>query len=406
MAYLPGIVHPVRNNPQTDPIKMIKGIFPTKQFEAFETPFYYYDMTLLRETLSIIRQETDGKPYHVHYAIKANANPEILRLIASYGFGADCVSGNEILRALECGFPAEKIAFAGVGKTDREILIGLDNNIFCFNVESLAELEVLNQLAAGRGKRAPVALRINPNVDAHTHHYITTGLNENKFGINEQDLPAALRMIAGSGHINLIGIHFHIGSQITDLSSFEDLCVKVLELREWFHTQGIALPVINVGGGLGINYQHPNHCPVADFESYFRLFEKYLKLEEEQTLHFELGRSVVAPCGSLITRVVYLKEGIQKKFLIVDAGMTDLIRPALYQAFHHIENISSEKPYTRYDVVGPICESSDVFAQDFLLNESQRGDLIAIRSAGAYGETMASTYNCREIPASRFSDNI
>jgi diaminopimelate decarboxylase len=385
---------------------MIKGIFPTKQFEAFETPFYYYDMTLLRETLSIIRQETDGKPYHVHYAIKANANPEILRLIASYGFGADCVSGNEILRALECGFPAEKIAFAGVGKTDREILIGLDNNIFCFNVESLAELEVLNQLAAGRGKRAPVALRINPNVDAHTHHYITTGLNENKFGINEQDLPAALRMIAGSGHINLIGIHFHIGSQITDLSSFEDLCVKVLELREWFHTQGIALPVINVGGGLGINYQHPNHCPVADFESYFRLFEKYLKLEEEQTLHFELGRSVVAPCGSLITRVVYLKEGIQKKFLIVDAGMTDLIRPALYQAFHHIENISSERPYTRYDVVGPICESSDVFAQDFLLNESQRGDLIAIRSAGAYGETMASTYNCREIPASRFSDNI
>lgn len=406
MAYIPGIVHPVRNNPQTDPIKMIKGIFPTKQFEAFETPFYYYDMTLLRETLSIIRQETDGKPYHVHYAIKANANPEILRLIASYGFGADCVSGNEILRALECGFPAEKIAFAGVGKTDREILIGLDNNIFCFNVESLAELEVLNQLAAGRGKRAPVALRINPNVDAHTHHYITTGLNENKFGINEQDLPAALRMIAGSGHINLIGIHFHIGSQITDLSSFEDLCVKVLELREWFHTQGIALPVINVGGGLGINYQHPNHCPVADFESYFRLFEKYLKLEEEQTLHFELGRSVVAPCGSLITRVVYLKEGIQKKFLIVDAGMTDLIRPALYQAFHHIENISSEKPYTRYDVVGPICESSDVFAQDFLLNESQRGDLIAIRSAGAYGETMASTYNCREIPASRFSDKI
>lgn len=406
MAHLPGIVHPVRNNPQTDPIKMIKGIFPTEQFEAFETPFYYYDMTLLRETLNIIRQETGGKPYHVHYAIKANANPEILRLIASYGFGADCVSGNEILRALACGFPAEKIAFAGVGKTDREILIGLDNNIFCFNVESLAELKVLNQLAAARGKCAPVALRINPNVDAHTHHYITTGLNENKFGINEQDLPAALRMIAESGHINLIGIHFHIGSQITDLSSFEDLCVKVLELREWFHTQGIALPVINVGGGLGINYQHPNHCPVADFESYFRLFEKYLKLEEEQTLHFELGRSVVAPCGSLITRVIYLKEGIQKKFLIVDAGMTELIRPALYQAFHHIENISSEKPYTRYDVVGPICESSDVFAQDFLLNESQRGDLIAIRSAGAYGETMASTYNCREIPASRFSDKI
>ena len=385
---------------------MIKGNFPTTQFESFETPFYYYDMALLRETLDTIRKETAGKPFHIHYAIKANANEEILKLIASYGFGADCVSGNEILRALECGFPAHRIAFAGVGKTDREIRIGLENDIFCFNVESMAELEVLNELAADMGKKAPVALRINPNVDAHTHKYITTGLNENKFGINEQDLPALLRMIAEGGHINLIGMHFHIGSQITDLSSFEDLCVKALELREWFHTQGITLPVINVGGGLGINYQHPNHCPIADFESYFRLFEKYLKLEEGQTLHFELGRSVVAPCGSLITRVVFVKEGMQKKFLIVDAGMTELIRPALYQAFHHIENISSVKPYTPYDVVGPVCESSDVFVRDFMLNESARGDLIAIRSAGAYGETMASTYNLREIPASRYSDNL
>ena len=385
---------------------MIKGIFPTEKFKAFETPFYYYDMALLRDTLDTIRRETDGKPFHIHYAIKANANPEILRLIASYGFGADCVSGNEILRALECGFSANKIAFAGVGKTDREIEIGLDNDIFCFNVESMAELEVLNDLAKARGKKAPVALRINPNVDAHTHRYITTGLNENKFGINEQDLPAVLRMIADGGHINLIGMHFHIGSQITDLSSFEDLCVKVLELREWFHTQGITLPVINVGGGLGINYQHPNHCPMADFESYFRLFDKYLKLEEDQTLHFELGRSIVAPCGSLITRVIFVKEGIMKRFLIVDAGMTELIRPALYQAFHHIENISSDKPLTPYDVVGPVCESSDVFARDFTLNESQRGDLIAIRSAGAYGETMASTYNCRIIPSSRFSDKL
>lgn len=385
---------------------MIKGIFPTTQFKEFETPFYYYDMELLRETLDTIRRETVGKSFHIHYAIKANANPVILRLIASYGFGADCVSGNEILRALECGFPANKIAFAGVGKTNREIEIGLDNDIFCFNVESLPELEVLHELAAAKGKKARVALRINPNVDAHTHHYITTGLSENKFGINEQDLPAVLDKISQKSAIHLIGTHFHIGSQITDLSSFEDLCVKVLQLREWFHKQGISLPVINVGGGLGINYQHPNHCPVADFESYFRLFDKYIDLEENQALHFELGRSVVAPCGSLITRVVYVKEGIQKKFLILDAGMTELIRPALYQAFHHIENISSEKPYTLYDVVGPICESSDVFARDFMLNEATRGDLIAIRSAGAYGETMASTYNCREIPTSRFSDKL
>ncbi|MCE5206005.1 MAG: diaminopimelate decarboxylase [Porphyromonadaceae bacterium] len=385
---------------------MIKGIFPVDKFNNIETPFYWYDMDLLRETLGIIRDECRNKPFHVHYAVKANANPRILKEIAAYGFGADCVSGNEILRALECGFTADKIAFAGVGKTDREILIGLDNDIFCFNVESKPELTVLNALASGRGKKARIALRINPNVDAHTHKYITTGLNENKFGINEQDLPEILQMIRTSPHIELIGIHFHIGSQITDLSSFEDLCVKAAALQEWFNNQGVSLPVINVGGGLGINYQHPNHCPVADFEAYFRLFEKYLKLQENQTLHFELGRSMVAPCGSLITRVLYVKEGLQKKFLIVDAGMTDLIRPALYQAFHHIENISSEKDYVPYDVVGPICESSDVFGEERMLNEAVRGDLIAVRSAGAYGETMVSQYNCREKPASYFSDSL
>ncbi|MEN6597588.1 MAG: diaminopimelate decarboxylase [Proteiniphilum sp.] len=385
---------------------MIKGIFPVDKFNNIETPFYWYDMDLLRETLGIISDECRNKPFHVHYAVKANANPRILKEIAAYGFGADCVSGNEILRALECGFTPDKIVFAGVGKTDREIQIGLDNDIFCFNVESKPELDELSKLASGRGKKARVALRINPNVDAHTHKYITTGLNENKFGINEQDLPEILQMIRRSPHIELIGIHFHIGSQITDLSSFEDLCVKAAALQEWFNKQGVALPVINVGGGLGINYQHPNHFPVADFEAYFRLFEKYLKLQENQTLHFELGRSMVAPCGSLITRVLYVKEGMQKKFLIVDAGMTDLIRPALYQAFHHMENISSEGDYIAYDVVGPICESSDVFGEDRMLNEAVRGDLIAIRSAGAYGETMVSQYNCREKPASYFSDSI
>ncbi len=205
---------------------MIKGIFPVDKFNKIETPFYWYDMDLLRETLGIISNECRNKPFHVHYAVKANANPQILKEIAAYGFGADCVSGNEILRALECGFTPDKIVFAGVGKTDREIRIGLDNDIFCFNVESKPELDVLNALASGRGKKVRVALRINPNVDAHTHKYITTGLNENKFGINEQDLPEILQMIRTSSHIELIGIHFHIGSQITDLSSFEDLCVK------------------------------------------------------------------------------------------------------------------------------------------------------------------------------------
>lgn len=385
---------------------MIKGIFPVEKFNSIDTPFYYYDMELLKETLSLIKKETEARKFHVHYALKANSNPRILREIASYGFGADCVSGNEIHKALECGFPASKIAFAGVGKTDKEITIGLDNDIFCFNVESLPELEAIEQLASEKQRTARVALRVNPNVDAHTHKYITTGLTENKFGLNEKDLPRAIEMIAGFNHVELIGLHFHIGSQITDLSSFENLCVKALELRQWFKKQNLPMQVINVGGGLGINYQHPNHCPIADFESYFNVFEKYLKLDDGQALHFELGRSVVASCGSLITQTTYVKEGIDKKFVIVDAGMTDLIRPALYDAFHHIENISSDKEYALYDVVGPICESSDVFAEDMLLNETNRGDLLAIRSAGAYGETMVSQYNCREVPLSYFSDSL
>lgn len=385
---------------------MIKGTFPVEKFKQIETPFYYYDIDLLRNTLDTIRKETANQPFHVHYALKANVNRRILKKIAAYGFGADCVSGNEILAAIDAGFPASKIAFAGVGKTDKEIEIGLDNDIFCFNVESIPELHAIEALAAKKNKIAHIALRINPNVDAHTHHYITTGLNENKFGLNERDVNEAIRLLPSLAHIELIGMHFHIGSQITDLSSFEDLCVKANELQDWFEQQGIRLQLVNVGGGLGINYQHPNHCPVADFESYFRLFSKYMKLREGQTLHFELGRSVVAPCGSLITRVTYVKEGVNKKFAIVDAGMTDLIRPALYQAFHHIENATSDKAIENYDIVGPICESSDVFVKDFPIHAAQRGDFLAIRSAGAYGEIMASRYNCRELPKAYFSDSI
>ena len=385
---------------------MIKGNFPIHTFDTLETPFYYYDIDLLRKTLDIIKKETENKPYHIHYAIKANSNPRILKEIANYGFGADCVSGNEVLHALECGFSADKIVFAGVGKTDKEIGIGLDNNIFCFNVESLPELERIDFLATQKGKTANVALRINPNVDAHTHQYITTGLTENKFGMNERDIPAAMQLIDASTHLTLIGLHFHIGSQITDLSSFENLCVRALEVQQQFNEKGITLKTINVGGGLGINYHHPNHCPIVDFEAYFRVFERYLKLQDGQTLHFELGRSLVASCGTLISSVIYVKEGVSKTFLIIDAGMTELIRPALYQAFHHIENISSDKELMLYDVVGPVCESSDVFVKDMKLNEAQRGDFIAIRSAGAYGEVMASQYNCRELPKSYFSDTV
>jgi diaminopimelate decarboxylase len=379
-------------------LELLKGNFPIEKFKTIETPFYYYDESLLRQTLEIIKSESTKYGYKVHYAVKANANADILRIIASYGLGADCVSGNEVQAAIEAGFPASDIVFAGVGKTDKEINLALSHGIFCFNAESLPELEVINELAEKKGVTANIALRINPNVDAHTHHYITTGLNENKFGFNLEDVEDVMDVVIKAKNLNLIGVHFHIGSQITDLSSYEDLCVKINDLQDQLENKGIILPNINIGGGLGINYEHPNHFPIADFETYFRLFNKNLHLREGQTLHCEPGRSVVAQCGSLVTRVTYVKVGTTKKFAIVDAGMTDLIRPALYEAYHRIENITSDEPGDTYDVVGPICESSDVFQKDVRLNKVRRGDLLVLRSAGAYGEIMASRYNLRELP--------
>ena len=386
---------------------MAKGIFPIEKLQQIETPFYYYDAELLRQTLRRINEEA-GKHegFTVHYAVKANANPKVLRIIREAGLGADCVSGGEIEASVKAGFPASKIVFAGVGKADWEINIGLDNNIFCFNVESIPELEVINALAAAKGKVAPVAFRLNPNVGAHTHANITTGLAENKFGIAMSDM---LKVIGEAGkleNVRFVGLHFHIGSQILDMSDFEALCNRVNDLQDELERHRIRVEHINVGGGLGVDYAHPNRVSIPDFKAYFDTYAKKLKLRPGQTLHFELGRAVVAQCGSLITRTLYVKQGAVKKFAIVDAGFTDLIRPALYQAYHKIENICSEEPTETYDVVGPICESTDVFAKQIDLNRTKRGDLIAIRSAGAYGEIMASQYNCRRLPLGYMSDEI
>ncbi|MDR3704894.1 MAG: diaminopimelate decarboxylase [Paludibacteraceae bacterium] len=384
----------------------MKGNFPIEKLKQIQTPFYYYDTALLRQTLEVVKKESEQYGYNVHYAVKANANAKLLKIIASYGLGADCVSGNEVQAAVDAGFAPSKIVFAGVGKTDWEINLALDNNIFCFNAESMPELEVINELAGAKGKKAKIELRINPNVDAHTHHYITTGLNENKFGFNLEDIDKVLNLMSTLKNLELIGVHFHIGSQITDFSSFQDLCVRVNELQDDFEAKNIKLKNINIGGGLGISYEHPNHFPIADFETYFRLFNKNLKLRDGQVLHCEPGRSVVAQCGSLITKVTYIKQGTSKKFAIVDAGMTDLIRPALYQAYHRIENITSNQQEDVYDVVGPICESSDVFQKEVNMNGTQRGDLIALRSAGAYGEIMASRYNLRNLPTGYLSEEL
>jgi diaminopimelate decarboxylase len=377
-----------------------------KKFSSQATPFYYYDLELLKATIAILKKEADKYGFIIHYAVKANANDKILRIINENGLGADCVSGNEISKSLEIGFSNSDIVFAGVGKTDEEINLGLKNEIFCFNCESLQELEIINQLAKKMGKVANVALRINPNVDAKTHYYITTGLEENKFGINQWELTDVLSNLELLDNIKLTGLHFHIGSQVTDLEVFKGLCIRVNEIQQWFNEHNIDFEHVNVGGGYGVDYEDPDRNSIPDFETFFKIFDDLLEYRTNQKIHFELGRTIVAHCGSLISGVLYLKNGVNTNFAILDAGMTELMRPALYQSYHKIQNLSSNGKQERYDVVGPICESSDTFGKSVLLPVTKRGDIIAIRSTGAYGEVMSSGYNLRDKVKAVYSDEI
>jgi len=380
-------------------------MFPKKVFESFQhipTPFYYYDLEVLREGLRRIKTESEPYGYQVHYALKANPNMAVLNIVKEYGLGADCVSGNEVKRAIEAGFDPRHIVFAGVGKSDEEITYAIGCGIFCFNCESMQEMEVIDELAVKAGKKARIALRINPNVNANTHKYITTGLEENKFGINLWELESVMERLPELRSLELIGLHFHIGSQITDLTSFKSLCLRVNEIQGWFLSRKIKIDNINVGGGLGVDYQEPDKNQYPDFKAYFSLFHEFLEVRPGQQVHFELGRAVVAQCGTLVSKVLYIKKGQNTNFAILDAGITELIRPALYQSYHSIDNLSKQfmpagsVPVLRYDVVGPICESSDCFRKAVDLPETERGDLIAIRTAGAYGEVMASSYNLRD----------
>jgi diaminopimelate decarboxylase len=375
-----------------------------EKFRKIETPFYYYDLDILRSTLGVVKKESDNSGYKIHYAVKSNYNLRILRIISSYGFGADCVSFNEINAAIEAGFKASEIVFAGVGKTDKDINAALNAGILCFNCESIPEIEVIDQLAARQNKTASIALRINPYIEAHTHKYITTGIEESKFGINTWELDDVIKKLAGFKSIKLIGMHFHIGSQITRMSVFKSLCARINELQVWFSSHNINLEIVNVGGGLGIDYENPDKNP--DFPEYFSLLNEFIDLLPGQEMHIEPGRSIIGQCGSLISRVLFIKNGSNTQFAILDAGMTDLIRPALYQAHHKIENLTSGGNIYRYDVVGPVCESSDTFAKFIELPETSRGDIIAIRSAGAYGEAMAMRYNLRDLPKAVYSDDI
>lgn len=381
--------------------------FPIDSFRKVETPFYYYDSGLLKKTLEEVKRLTEGKKIKVHFAIKANSNRKVLPIISSYGFGADCVSGGEIKAALECGFESNKIVFAGVGKSDKEIKLAIDKDIECFNVESIPELEVINQFAKEKGKTVNIAFRVNPNIEAHTHELITTGLKENKFGINLTQIFDAIEKLKDFTNVKFIGLHFHIGSQVLDMNDFIPLCKVINDLTKKLKEKGVVFDYLNLGGGLGVDYDNPRKNPIPDFEKYFKVYLDNLELSENQTLHFELGRSLVCQCGFLITKVLFVKHGEVKNFAICDAGMSELIRPALYQAIHQIENISNtdESKKEKYDVVGPICESSDVFRKDILLPVVQRGDYLSIFSAGAYGESMANCYNCRNIVSGYLFDD-
>ncbi|RMF56491.1 MAG: diaminopimelate decarboxylase [Calditrichaeota bacterium] len=377
-----------------------------EKLNQHSTPFYYYDLDLLERNLQTLQEASQAYGYKVHYALKANVDERILQRIREYGFGADCVSGNEVRKALEVGFPASDIVFAGVGKTDQEIQFAIRNNIHSLNCESLQELEVINALSQQMNRVAPVSLRLNPGLDARTHQYITTGLEGNKFGISQVELESILKNLHQFTHINIIGLHFHIGSQITDLEVFRELCQVVNAIQEKFAAYPLQLSHLNLGGGLGIDYYHPDENPIPDYHAFFQVFQESLKPLPQQTIHFELGRAVVAQCGALISRVTYVKRGLNTRFVILDAGMTELIRPALYHGYHKIQNLTSSEPSRVYDVVGPVCESADFFGKGVELPETRRGDLIAIRSVGAYGQVMASRYNLRDPARVIYSDQI
>lgn len=369
-----------------------------EKFKSLETPFYFYDTELLKKTVHSAAEAAKTMPEAmIHFAVKANDNERVLKEMNNAGFGVDTVSGGEIQKAIKIGIPGNKIMFAGVGKTDSEILTGIDNDILSFNVESVPELEVINELAAGRNKVVQVELRMNPNVDAHTHKNITTGLDENKFGISLDDMIPTIRKVEEMKNVRFYGLHFHIGSQILEYSSFVKLSRKINEIQRELEAANIHCDSINVGGGLGVDYTDPQGSPIPDFKGYFETYKQNLELRPGQSFHCEPGRALSAQYGALITRVIFVKKAKVKQFAIVDAGFTDLIRPALYQAHHKIMNLTGCGAAETYDVVGPICESTDVFEENLKLPHTQRGDILALLSAGAYGHVMASQYNCRPL---------
>ncbi|MFI3264557.1 MAG: diaminopimelate decarboxylase [Rikenellaceae bacterium] len=377
------------------------------KLQQFETPFYLYDMGLLRQTLESVVYESKRYGYKVHYAIKANYDDRILAAIKEYGLGIDCASGNELRKAIEMGFDPKGIVYAGVGKRDKEIKYAIDQQILAINCESIEELTVVDEISRSKGVVTNVALRINPDIDPKTNHCIDTGQADSKFGISYEEVMENAAMIQELKGLNIIGIHLHIGSQIRELHVFENMCNKVNVIVENLVKLGFSFDFIDVGGGLGVNYDVPENEPIPNFASLFSIVNNYLKVGDRD-VHFEFGRSIVAECGELITKILFNKTtATGRRLLIVDGSMTELVRPAMYGSYHNIENVTSQESTTKkYTVVGTACESTDVFDENISLKVSKRGDLLTIKSAGAYGMSMASRYNLHDLPGAVYSDQI
>ncbi len=366
---------------------------PVKEIiESIKTPFYIYSKKAIEDRINEYKNAFKDYPILICYATKANPNLSILYLINKNGLGADIVSGGELFKARLAGISPNKIVYAGVGKTDDEIKYAIKEEILSFNVESEQEIEVLNQIGKSLNKKANISIRVNPDVNPKTHPYISTGLNDSKFGIDIKDALNVYKMAVRKKYINVVGIHCHIGSQIVDISPYKEAIEKVVELVFKLKKEGIELNHIDIGGGLGIRYKPEDQTP--DIKDLANIIIPIVK-ETGLKLILEPGRSLVGEAGALITQVIFTKMKQNKNFVIVDSGMNDLVRPAIYEAYHHILSVERKDSKIKADIVGPICETGDFFAKERLVDNVGRGDYLAIMSVGAYGLSMASNYNVR-----------
>ena len=394
----------------------IAGVDALELAAKYQTPLQVFDVGRIRQAIRAFKRvfEEEGVDYEVSYASKAFSCLAIYQVINEEGGHTDVVSGGELWTAMKAGFPVDKVSFHGNNKTDAEIKMALYNRVGRIVVDNMEELDRISRFADELDYTANIQLRIKPGIDAHTHHFIMTGQIDSKFGfaLETGEAMAAVKKAIATPSVQLLGLDCHIGSQILDVEDvYATECSRVKNIVSYFEGKGLRIAQVDLGGGLGVDYMDPDSSPIPDFETWFRTVSSKIIRRRSQSLHLEPGRSIVAQCGTLVSRVLFVKVGETKNFLVLDAGMNDMIRPALYGAYHRIENLSSKLrpnlPQSQvYDVVGPVCESSDVWGMGRLLPLSVRGDLIAICSAGAYGQSMSNRYNLRDLAPAVYSDDM